>query len=437
MSDKFVGWFRSVAPYIHLHRGKTLVIACPGNVFVDHLFNDLAYDLGLLSSLGVKLVLVHGARPQIDALLAKESIQTESHLGVRVTAPDTLPLVEQAIGKLKIDIEARLSIGLMQTPTHHVALSVVSGNYLVAQPIGVKDGVDFHYSGKVRKVNIEAIQQALDLNQLVLISSIGYSPSGEAFNLHYEEVASKVAMSLKANKLIYMSTDKLPEPLSQHGEYTATELMAYIDKIPADQPGTLHSIMRHALDACQHGVDRVHIVEMNQTGSLLLELFTHKGIGLMITKDPAEIIRQASMTDIAGILNLIEPLEQQGILVRRDRQQLEREIDRFYVLEHDHRILGCMAIFPLENQMAELACFVVHPDHRGDGYAGNMLKFAVKAARRMDICQLFVLTTQTAHWFLEHGFYQADVDALPMSKRELYNWQRASKILIYNMDITG
>ena len=437
MSDKFVHWFRSVAPYIHLHRGKTFVIACSGALFASDRFVDLAYDLGLLSGLGIKMVLVHGARTQIDEALAKEGIQTAYHRGIRVTHHKALSAVKKAIGALKIDIEARLSIGLMHLPMHNAALSVVSGNYLMAQPIGVVDGVDFGYSGKVRKVNTEALLSAFENNQLALVSPIGYSPSGEVFNLHYEEVAAKVALALQADKLIYLAPDTLINMLATEGEYTVTQLIHYLEKLPEDEHhANISQMLSYIVTACQGGIERTHIVGMQQTGNLLRELFTHKGVGLMITKDSAETIRQASLSDIAGILRIIEPMEQQGILVRRDRQQLEREIQQFSVIEHDHRILGCMAIFPVENNVAELACFAVHPNHRGDGYATKMLAYAIRQAQKNQIQKLFVLTTQTAHWFLEHGFVYAGVDELPSSKRTLYNWQRASKVLLYDLGKT-
>lgn len=437
MDDDFITWFHTITPYIHAHRGKTLVIACPGEAFIDDQFRKLAYDINLLASLGIRIVLVHGARPQIEAQLKAAGIKTMYHRGIRITQASAISSVKRAVGELRIDIEARLSIGLTDTRKQNAALCVAGGNYLTARPLGVVDGIDYEYAGKVRKVDTEAIKHALDNSHVVLASPLGYSPSGEVFNLHYEEAAARIATSLHAEKLIYLLTDAALKPLPPEGEYMVTELEALINQVRNEPPAPeIVPILTNATDACRHHVNRVHLIPLEKRGSLLLELFTHKGIGIMVTNDPAEIVRDASIEDIAGILRIIEPLEQQGALVRRDRQKLEQEIDQYLVLEHDHTLLGCVALYPCPDKQdtAEMACFAVHPDHHHDGYGDRLFSGVIERCKKLGISKLFVLTTQTAHWFIEHGFIPATIDVLPDSKREHYNWKRKSKVFVYSIE---
>lgn len=434
MSQDFVEWFHGVAPYIHAHRGKRLVVAIPGDAFLGDAFVSLSHDLGLLSSLGISLVLVPGARAQIEAALKKAGIKTTYHRDIRVTTPAALSVIKGVIGKMVFDIEARLSIGAQGLGLRNAALNVASGNYLLAKPLGVIEGVDYLHSGTVRKVDAKAIQSALSAGQMALVSPIGYSPSGEVFNLHYEEVAARVSIALGADKLIYLTNSSTTALLPKNGEYTITQLEAYLKALPAGEDKVQAvQMLEPAMTACREGTDRIHLVPLSIPGGLLLELFTHCGAGMMIAKDPAETIRQATLDDIAGLLRLIEPLEQQGALVQRSRQQLEVEIDRFTVLDHDHDILGCMALYPLDETSAELACFVVRPMSRRGGYGARMLAHIRVAARDQGIEKLFVLTTQAVHWFIEQGFRQVDIEALPAAKRALYNEQRASKVLVCDL----
>ncbi len=429
---EFVQWFRAAAPYIHAFRGRTFVIAFGGEVVDDGKFIGLTHDLNLLASLGVRLVLVHGARPQIERELSARRIEIRYVQGVRVTDEAALACVKQASGRLRLEVEALLSMGLPNTPMAGSGIRVASGNFVVARPRGVVDGVDMLYTGEVRKIDADAIRQRLDHEDLVLISPLGYSPTGEIFNLTVEDVAAQTAMALNADKLIFL-TDEAGLPGSESGparELTVSDalsLLAGARRLSDDAK----QYLPFAIKACQGGVGRAHLISRHVEGGLLLELFTHQGVGSMVTQDLLEQLREATIEDVGAILQLIEPLEADGALVKRSRELLEIEIGRFLVLEHDRMIVGCAALYPFpEERSGELACLAVHPQYRNTG-AGERLLQAVEArAKRAKLKNLFVLTTRAAHWFIEHGFADAPLATLPSRKQALYNYQRRSKVFL-------
>ncbi|HUO43481.1 MAG TPA: amino-acid N-acetyltransferase [Burkholderiales bacterium] len=428
----FVRWFRAAAPYIHAFRGRTFVIAFGGEVVADGKFVALTHDLNLLASLGVRLVLVHGMRPQIEAQLKRLKQRARYVRGLRVTDDVALSCAKEASGRLRVEIEALLSMGLASSPMAGAQISVASGNFVTARPSGIIDGVDLQHTGEVRRINAAAIHDRLDHGELVLLSPLGYSPTGEIFNLALEDVAASVAVALKADKLIFLmdAGGVLDARGALLRELTPAAAEAALAKRRRAQVEDVTLYLPRAIAACRAGVARAHLVSRHVDGALLLELFTREGIGTMVAREPLENLRPARLDDIGGILQLIEPLEAEGVLVRRGRDLLEREIDRFVVIEHDRAIIGCAALYPYDGRMAELACLTVHPDYRRSG-AGERLLHAIEAlARKTGIRRLFVLTTRAAHWFVERGFATAPVTALPRQKRVLYNYQRGSQIFL-------
>jgi amino-acid N-acetyltransferase len=430
--DRFIDWFQSVAPYIHAFRGKTFVIACGGDVVADGRFFDLTHDLNLLAALGVRLVLVHGARPQIEAKLKALRRRSRFHAGVRITDDVALMAAKEASGRLRVEIEALLSMGLPNSPMAGADIRVASGNFITAKPIGVLKGVDHMHTGEVRRIDSVAIQKRLEGGELVLLSPLGYSPTGEVFNLALEDVAASTAIAIKAEKLIFLMDT--PGATGRRGELlrnlTVRQAQGLLAKTRSAQ-GDVQLYLPQAVRACEHGVKRAHLLSGHIDDGLLLELFTHKGVGTMVTPDPIETLRQAKIEDIGGILRLIEPLEAEGILVKRGRARLEQEIGRFLVIEHDKVIVGCAALYPFPDERAgELACLVVDPDFRNLGAGERLLTEIETRARRMKLKRLFVLTTRAEHWFVERGFSEEDIDMLPSEKRQLYNYQRRSVILV-------
>jgi amino-acid N-acetyltransferase len=427
----FVTWFRSVAPYFHAFRGKTFVVAFGGELVAEGRFVTLAHDLNLLHSAGIRIVLVHGSRPQIEAQLKTRKARSRYHKGLRVTDPVALECVKAAVGWLRVEIDALLSLGLPNTPMAGAAINTVSGNFITAQPMGVHDGVDYLHTGSVRKVDAHAIRACLDAGNIVVVSPIGYSPTGEVFNLSMEDVAVATGAALGASKLVFFSDAALLDAdgrvLPELSANEAERLLARGEHLTADT----RLYLAHAVEAVRAGVERAHVIARSVDGALLAELFTHEGSGSMITADKLERLRSATIDDVGGILRLIEPLEADGTLVRRGRELLEREIGRFVVLEHDRLIVGCAALYPFPRAKAgELAGLAVRPEHRRAGHGEKLLGAIEAHARAAGMKKLFVLTTRTSQWFVERGFLPASPDALPSEKRALYNWQRRSKVLV-------
>jgi amino-acid N-acetyltransferase len=436
----FLAWFRSVAPYINAFRNKTFVIAFGGEVIADGKFVEFVHDLNLLATLGIRLVLVHGARPQIESRLAERNLQTLYVKGMRVTDAATLQCVKESIGRVRVEIEALLSMGLPNSPMANASIRVASGNFVTARPVGVIEGIDLMHTGEVRKIDTAAIRSRLEQGELALLSPLGYSPTGEIFNLTLENVAAEAAIALKAEKLIFlMDTGGVEEnpsgpETSLSRELTVAESKALLqrsDEHAARLSDDTQLYLPFAVHACESGVARVHLISRHVDGAVLQELFTHGGIGTMISEGPLQNLRSAKIEDVGAILQLIEPLETDGTLVRRSRELLEMEIDRFVVIEHDGMIIGCAALYPFpDDKAAELACLTVHSDYRSTGCGDALLKNIETRAKAQGSMKLFVLTTRTAHWFVERGFLETDVGELPKAKQGLYNYRRRSKVFV-------
>jgi amino-acid N-acetyltransferase len=428
----FVRWFRQVAPYVHDFGGRTFVIAFGGEMVAESArFQSFIHDVNVLASLEIRLVLVHGARPQVDAEMKAKGLRSRYAQGLRITDEAALTVVKHAAGVLRVEIEALLSQGLPDSPMARAQIRVVSGNYITARPIGVRNGVDFQFTGSVRKVDAAALAAQLDVVDIVLVPHLGYSSTGEVFNLAWEDVAENVAVALHADKLL-MYTDRLPADRKGEvvSELTVDQAADLARKKGALTPAAARAL-EHVARAVENGVGRGHLIARRAEGSLLLELFTHAGVGTMITADAVEKLRPARVEDVRGMLALIEPLEAEGTLVKRSRELIEAEIGNFLVVEHDARIVGCAALYPFpDDKSAEFACLAVATEYREAGYGERLLKACEERAKSLKLRRLFALTTHAAHWFLEQGFRAAAVDALPEHRKALYNWRRGSKVFL-------
>lgn len=437
----FVPWFRSVAPYIHMHRGKTFVVAMAGEAIAAGKLANIAQDLALIQSMGVKVVLVHGFRPQVNEQLRAKGHEARYSHGIRITDGVALDCAQEAAGQLRYEIEAAFSQGLPNTPMAGSTIRVISGNFITARPVGVVDGVDFQHSGLVRKVDAAGIRRALDFGSMVLMSPFGFSPTGEAFNLTMEEVATSVAISIQADKLIFLT--EVPGigqdpslPISEDNPVdtelpldTARKLLA--DLPPPQRPTDTAFYLQHCVKACEAGIERNHILPFSVDGSLLLEVYVHDGIGTMVIDEKLESLREATADDIGGILQLIEPFERDGTLVKRSRTEIERDIDQYTVIEHDGVIFGCAALYPYpEAKTAEMAALTVSPHSQAQGDGERILKRVEQRAKASGLESIFVLTTRTMHWFLKRGFQQVNPDWLPEARKRKYNWDRKSQVLV-------
>ena len=435
---ELVEGFRHSVPYINTHRGKTFVIMLGGEAIEHENFSSIVNDIGLLHSLGIRLVVVYGARPQIDANLAAHHHEPLYHKNIRVTDAKTLELVKQAAGTLQLDITARLSMSLNNTPLQGAHINVVSGNFIIAQPLGVDDGVDYCHSGRIRRIDEDAIHRQLDSGAIVLMGPVAVSVTGESFNLTSEEIATQLANQQKAEKMIgFCSSQGVTNDDGDIvSELFPNEAQARVEA--QEEKGDYNSgtvrFLRGAVKACRSGVRRCHLISYQEDGALLQELFSRDGIGTQIVMESAEQIRRATINDIGGILELIRPLEQQGILVRRSREQLEMEIDKFTIIQRDNTTIACAALYPFpEEKIGEMACVAVHPDYRSSSRGEVLLERIAAQAKQSGLSKLFVLTTRSIHWFQERGFTPVDIDLLPESKKQLYNYQRKSKVLMADL----
>ncbi|WP_165419367.1 MULTISPECIES: amino-acid N-acetyltransferase [Corallincola] len=429
-----VDGFRHSSPYVNAHRGKTFVIMLGGEAIKHENFRNIINDISLLNTLGIRIVLVYGARPQIDEALTKAKIACEYHQHTRITDADSLDVISGVAGSLQLQIMARLSMSLANTPMQGTQINVVSGNFVIAQPLGVIDGIDFCHSGKVRRIDVAGINRQLDQNSIVIHGPVAASVTGESFNLTAEEVATQIAIRIKADKVIGFCADQgLLDPDGQViAELMPSEAEALLQSYDDGKANcsAAKPFLLAAIKACRSGVPRCHLISGEVDGAILQELFSREGIGTQVVTEPAEQVRQARIDDIGGILNLIRPLEKQGILVRRSREQLEVEIDRFTISERDGLVVACAALYPFEDShVGELACLAVDPEYRSADRGTELVRMIQQKAKRMGIETLFALTTHSIHWFLEHGFVPADVSDLPPQKQQMYNLQRRSKIL--------
>ncbi len=437
----FVPWFRSVAPYIHKFRNQTFVIGLTGEAIAAGKLQNVAQDLALIQSMGVKVVLVHGFRPQVtEQLRAKGHSALYSH-GMRITDSIALDCAQEAAGQLRYEIEAAFSQGLPNTPMAGATVRVISGNFLTARPVGIVEGVDFQHSGLVRKVDTAGILKTLDFGAMVLLSPVGFSPTGEAFNLSMEEVATSVACALQADKLIFVT--EIPglrvdprQPESEDNPIDTELPLATAERLltelpPPDQPTDAAFYLQHCVKACRNGVERSHIIPFAVDGSILLEVYVHDGIGTMVVDEKLESLREATVDDVGGILQLIEPFEKDGTLVKRSRTEIERDVGTYTVIEHDGVIFACAALYPYpEARTAEMAALTVSPQVQGQGDGERVLKRIEQRAKTAGLESIFVLTTRTTHWFLKRGFVLVDISWLPDARKRKYNADRRSQVLV-------
>ena len=427
----FVGWLRSVAPYVHAFRNKTFVVAFPGELVVANQLETLVHDLSLLQAMGMRIVLAYGSRPQVQEQLRLRQIEDRYSHGMRITDRSALECAKEAAGELRLDIEAAFSAGLPNTPMGNSRIRIISGNFVTARPVGIVDGVYFEHTGLVRKVEADSIRQALLGGSIVLVPPLGFSPTGEAFNLSLEDIATSLAITLDADKLIFLCSDESMPRLENRSLAEVSEDEAEGILAQGDLNEEAAFTLGHALRACRGGVARAHLVPYGLDGALLLELFTHDGVGMMLVEETLEALRPATIDDVAAIVSLLEPLESDGTLAARGRATVERDIDRFTVIEHDGVIFGCAALYIFDGSpMGELACLMVRSETREQGDGERLLKSIEAQAKAAGLTAIFVLTTRTTHWFMKRGFKAATIAALPEDRRAHYNWDRKSQILL-------
>ena len=427
----FVHWFRHSTPYIHAHRGRTIVLSFPGEILNDEVcFTSLIHDIALLNGLGVKLILVPGVRPQIEHCLAQVGIQSQIVRGLRVTDAKTLHCIKAAAGTVRVDIEALLSMGLAESPMAGTRIRVVSGNFVTAKPVGVIEGVDFQQTGEVRRIDVEGLEASLEDSQIVLIPPLGYAPTGEIFNLNTTDIASSTAMALQADKLIYLTEGDMGRELSLTNSHMLPEEAEDLC-LTWSASNDYYHVLHNACIAARNGVKRTHILDRHLDGGLLSELFTREGTGVLITETPLEQVRRATLHDVPRLLQLVQPFEEADILTKRSQVSIARDIAHFWVIESDNSIVACAALHPyLTEKIGEMACLAVDTMYNKAGLGHRLLAVMEQQARRQRLQGLFALSTKTGHWFLERGFQMAEPEQLPERRRASYDEQRQSKVFL-------
>ncbi|RMD56627.1 MAG: amino-acid N-acetyltransferase [Nitrospirae bacterium] len=434
MEKSFIEWFRESSPYIHRFRGKTFVIAFDGRLILEGRLHSFVQDIALLNSLGIHTVIVYGAKLQI-----KKKME-EMGLGAFNKHPiideKLIEIIKEVVGAVRIDIEAALSMGVANSPMEKAKVKVSSGNFIVAKPIGVIDGVDYRFMGSVRSIDRDAVYKHIELGEVVLLSPIGYSITGEVFSIPYTDIALHASTLLKSNKLIFMvdSMGLLDDKNELIRELALDEAEQYLAEYAHNMTEEMRGILGLCIDACRGGVRRAHIINQTIEGALLKELFTRDGIGTMIASDTYAYIRSAKHSDIGGILRLIRPMEEKGVLIKRYREELENNISKFYVFEKDNVIVACGMLIPYEeDRTAEVGCLVVDPIDQNRGTGQRFLSYIEKQAKQRGFKRIFALSTQAIHWFQQQGYLLSTYDELPLKKKKAYNIKRGSKVLVKNL----
>ena len=411
--------FRSAAPYIYAHQGNIFVITIPNNLIESDDLPDLVQDLALIQTLGIKLIIVYGTGV---------SVRNSS----TVVDSKKLRKLQQKIGELQTRIESLFSTGLVNTPMAGMKLTTVSGNFVHAKPLGVVDGTDLQFHGEVRRIDTHAIESQLSHGNIVLLTSLGYSPSGETFYIDEYDVASTVAASIPSDKLIFLMDEKtLVNSKKQRIKHLTLEGAQNTLVRRKTLSKSLKHYIHFAINACLNRVHRVHLLSAEVPGALLQELFSHDGAGTLITAEHYDDIRPANIEDVGGIISLIAPLEEQGILVSRTREQIECEIYNFDVIERDGFVIACGALHSVsKNHVGEISCLAVHADYQKEGHGDRLLKHLEKKAWSHDLHTIFVLTTRALHWFREHGYRKSNIKDLPVSKQKAFNYQRNSRVFV-------
>mmetsp|Transcript_22926 Transcript_22926/g.45824 ORF Transcript_22926/g.45824 Transcript_22926/m.45824 type:complete len:1109 (-) Transcript_22926:128-3454(-) len=473
-SGSFVKMFRGSASYIANHRGTLAVYHIPGELLAWEGFPGLMDDIALTLLLGMKIVLVAGCRHQIDIRLDGNEDDDEEHRtggkvmmsSIRVTDEETLRVVKEEAGFVRFEIERRLARSLrlhggLIKGSESLIGNVVSGNFYSAQPFGVLDGIDYCWTGFPRKVEIERIRQVHETNDIVLLTSLGVSPSGEIFNVNSEFLAASVAGALSASKIIYFNVHGTSfqnkytkKPVQNLRVSDARNLLAHykmrihpkgfclvdLDEDSPHQealraPGAMETLIKvgYSMVALEKGVKRAHILAP-ENGALVQELYTRDGCGTLISRDIYEGIRRADVNDVSGIYDLIDPLVRQGTLVERPKSQLEKEILSYYVYTRDGLIVATGQLKRFEGGFAEIGCLVVSKDYRRGGRGDAMLGYLERLSLQCGAKKVFVLSTQTMEWFVERGFREVQVGSLPPSRQAMYNVKRKSKIYMKEID---
>jgi len=414
--SEFVQTFRMSSPYITAYSGAIFVIHVPGVLSGEPTFGSVMADIALLVSIGIRVVLVLGALKQVEQRLHELRIRSRKVDGLRVTSNRVLQVVKDAAGEMLFEVESQLNRGLC-TAQLSTRVSVVRSSFFTAQPLGLVDGVDYGYTGKVRNMNVKSMRERLANNELLLLTNLGVSPSGELFNCVSEQVAAEAAAQLGAEKLIYfIGSELICDSRSERHVPNMTLAMASRFLADGGEQLTPHfrMIMSESVRALHSGVRRAHLLNRSVDGVLLMEVFHRDGVGLMISRNTYEGVRVAAPKDVLGILNMLAPLESQGRFPQQapiSKEFIEKQIGSFVVVERDGAIIACsqLRLSVGGAHVAEIACFAVHPEYQHQGKGLMLLSWMERAALAKSATSMVAVASRSSTgWFVERGFVPLD-----------------------------
>ena len=416
---------RGILQYIPQFREKTFVLAIDGAIVTDENFATLLLDVAVLRSLNIRVVLVHGASAQIKFLAEEQKISASNLDGAGITDAPTLQLALHAANRLTHEILEGLSAN---------DLRAVCPNVIIAHPLGIIQGVDHLFTGKVEKVDVEMLQTLLTQGIIPIIPPLGFDGDGRTYRVNSDGVALAVAEALKATKLIFITAQ---DGILVQGRLIRQMLVADLESVIAMQKNDiapeLLSKALHAVAACKAGIPRVHVINGKVDEGLLAEVFSNEGIGTLIYANEYQQIRRAMKKDVRAIQLLTKAAVESEELVKRTRATIEKNLADYFIFEIDKNPVACVAlhVYP-EQKKGELACLYVNPLHENRGIGRKLIQFVENKAREMGLNELLTLSTQAFTYFQSKGgFSEGTPDDLPPARREKYNQSgRNSKVLV-------
>ncbi len=432
-----VDLIREVFAYTERFRGSTFVIKF-SNEIIDHPdFSQHARDLALLNKAGIRTVIVPGARKRIDEVLERFDTQRHFEKGIRVSSPDSMDLIKMAA----FDVAHKVMTAL----SGHKITAVI-GNWVRARSRGVVDGIDYERTGIVDRIRVESVARSLEQGHIPIFPCVGHNETGDPFNLSSDELAGTVATALNAKKLFILGPEsvmkvpdwKVPESAEVLADgrifrMTPTTARELYEMNP-EKPGRIN--VETAAAACRSGIDRAHILDGRNGGVLLKEIFSNLGVGTMVFADAYERLRPMESSDVAGILDIMRPLVAEGVLIERTREELELKQKDYWVYAMDGVVHGCAALHHMDENMAEIAGVAVDPKYAQLGIGAKLISRLCEKAADEGLQKVFVLTTRTADWFLAMGFREGSIADLPSKRREGYDLDRNSRVLLKEITVS-
>ena len=421
---------RGILQYIPRFRDRIFVIAIDGEIVESENFSNVLLDLAVLRSLNVKVIIVHGARHQIE--------QRAAESGARITNADGAGITDKQTLAISLDAATRVTHEIMEGLTS-VDLRAAYANAIIAYPAGILGGVDQQYTGRVDRVDTASLQLFLDQGIIPVLPPLGFDGDGKTYRINSDTVAVEVAEALRATKIIFLCESgslRVDGQLVRQLSVEEADAMVKKHRLPTEQRRPLEQKLEAAARACRQGIQRVHLLDGHVNEALLAELFSSEGIGTMVHSNEYQHIRRAFKKDVRRIMALIRQSVQNEELIHRTRHDILSRIEDYWVLEIDRHLAGCIALHPYpEEGKAELACLYVSKTQENAGYGRKLMTFVENLAQTEGFKEMFALSTQAFVYLQQKGgFHEADASILPVSRREKYDQSgRRSKVLVKSL----